>query len=142
MIRPARDLDAGALGAILSDFVEVTDWMPRLHSRAEDISFAAKLIAGHSVFVWGVDRPLGFIALHQNSIDALYVRNDQHGQGYGSALIQYAQSLRDELELCTFQQNTPARRFYAKHGFSEVKFTDGSGNDEGLPDVCLTWRAH
>ena len=53
MIRPARDLDAGALGAILSDFVEVTDWMPRLHSRAEDISFAAKLIAGHSVFVWG-----------------------------------------------------------------------------------------
>ena len=142
MIRPARDLDAGALGAILSDFVEVTDWMPRLHSRAEDISFAAKLIAGHSVFGWGVDRSLGFIALHQNSIDALYVRNDQHGQGYGSALIQYAQSIRDELELCTFQQNTPARRFYAKHGFSEVKFTDGSGNDEGSPDVYLTWRAH
>ena len=142
MIRPARDLDAGTLGTILSEFVEVTDWMPRLHSRAEDISFAAKLIAGHSVFVWEADRPLGFIALYQNSIDALYIRNDQHGQGYGSTLIQYAQSMRDGLELWTFQENTPARRFYAKHGFSEVKFTDGSGNDEGLPDVCLTWRAH
>ena len=81
MIRPARDLDAGALGAILSEFVETTDWMPRLHSRAEDISFASKLIAGHSVFVWAADRPLGFIALHQNSIDALYIRNDQHGPG-------------------------------------------------------------
>ena len=115
MIRPARDLDAGALGAILSEFVEVNDWMPRLHSRAEDISFAAKLIAGHSVFVLEVDRPLGFIALHQNSIDALYIRNDHHGQGYGSALIQYAQSIRGDLELWTFQQNTPARRFYAKH---------------------------
>ena len=142
MIRPARDLDAGALGAILSDFLEVTDWMTRLHSRAKDISFAAKLIAGHFVFGWGVDRPLGFIALHQDSIDALYVRNDKHGQGYGSALMQYAQSMRGDLELWTFQQNAPARRFYAKHGFSEVKFTDGSGNDEGLPDVCLTWRAH
>ena len=142
MIRPARDSDAGALGAILSEFVEVTDWMPRLHSRAENISFAAQLIAGHSVFVWGTDRPLGFIALHQNSIDALYIRNDQHGQGYGSTLLPYAQSMRSELELWTFKQNTPARRFYAKHGFSEVKFTDGSGNDEGLPDVCLTWRAH
>ena len=85
---------------------------------------------------------MGFIALYQNSIDALYIRNDQHGQGYGSTLIQYAQSMRDDLELWTFQENTPARRFYAKHGFSEVKFTDGSGNDEGLPDVCLTWRAH
>ena len=51
MIRPARDLDVGTLGAILSEFMEVTDWMPRLHSRAEDISFATKLIAGHSVFV-------------------------------------------------------------------------------------------
>ena len=51
MIRPARDLDVGTLGAILSDFVDVTDWMPRLYSRAEDISFAAKLITGHSVFV-------------------------------------------------------------------------------------------
>ena len=136
MIRPARDLDAGALGAILSEFV------PRLNSRAEDISFAAKLIAGHSVFVWEADRPLGFIALHQNSIDALYIRRDQRAQGYGSALIQHAQSIRGDLELWAFQQNTPARRFYAKHGFSEVKFTDGSGNDEGLPDVCLTWRAH
>jgi hypothetical protein len=59
MIRPARDLDAGALGAILSDFMEVTDWMPRLHSRAEDISFAAKLIAGHFVFGWGGGSPIG-----------------------------------------------------------------------------------
>ena len=142
MIRPARDLDAGALGAILSEFVETTDWMSRLHSRAEDISFAAKLITGHSVFVWEADRPLGFIALHQNSIDALYIRKDQRAKGYGSALIQYAQSIRGNLELWAFQQNTPARRFYEKHGFSEVKFTDGSGNDEGLPDVCLRWRAH
>jgi len=142
MIRPARDLDAGALGAILSEFVETTDWMPRLHSRAEDISFAAKLIAGHSVFVWEADHPLGFIALHQNSSDALYIRKDQRAQGHGSALIQHAQSIRDDLELWAFQQNIPTRRFYAKHGFSEVKFTDGSGNDEGLPDVCLTWRAH
>ena len=88
MIRPARDLDAGPLGAILSEFVETNDWVPRLHTRAQDIAFAAKLIAGHCVFVWSVDRPVGFIGIHQNSIDALYVRNDQHRQGYGSALIQ------------------------------------------------------
>jgi GNAT superfamily N-acetyltransferase len=89
-----------------------------------------------------VDRPVGFIAIHQNSIDALYVRNDQHRQGYGSALIQHAQSIRSELDLWTFQQNTKARRFYATHGFSETEFTNGSGNDEGLPDVRLKWRAH
>lgn len=142
MIRPARDLDAGPLGAILSEFVETNDWVPRLHTRAQDIAFAAKLIAGHCVFVWSVDRPVGFIAIHQNSIDALYVRNDQHRQGYGSALIQHAQSIRSELDLWTFQQNTKARRFYATHGFSETEFTNGSGNDEGLPDVHLKWRAH
>jgi len=141
MIRPARDLDAGALGAILSEFVHTTDWMPRLHNRAQDISFAAKLIAGHSVFVWAVERPLGFIAIHKNSIDALYIRKDQHGLGYGSALIQHAQSIRNELNLWTFQKNTQARHFYANRGFSEIEFTNGAGNDEGMPDVCLRWKA-
>ena len=37
-------LDAGAVGRILSEFIDTSDWMPLLHSRAEDIGFAGTMI--------------------------------------------------------------------------------------------------
>ena len=44
MIRVAHPLDAGAVVRILSEFIDTTDWMPRLHSRAEDLGFAGTMI--------------------------------------------------------------------------------------------------
>ena len=61
-IRPAQPLDNGAVGRILSEFVEATDWIPHLHSRAEDISFAGSIIDRCWVRVFEKDVVLGFIA--------------------------------------------------------------------------------
>jgi membrane-anchored protein YejM (alkaline phosphatase superfamily) len=44
------------------------------------------------------------------------------------------------LQLWTFQVNGTARRFYERHGFLAVESTDGSGNEEGDPDVRYVWR--
>jgi GNAT superfamily N-acetyltransferase len=44
------------------------------------------------------------------------------------------------LELWTFQVNESARRFYERHGFTEVEHTDGAGNEEREPDVRYAWR--
>ena len=63
MIRVAHPLDAGAVGRILSEFIDTTDWMPRLHSRAEDIGFAGTMIDRGWVRVFEGDTILGFIAL-------------------------------------------------------------------------------
>ena len=35
----------------------------------------------------------------------------------------------------TFQANAGARRFYERHGFVPVEFTDGQANEERCPDV-------
>ena len=43
-LRPATPTDAGAVGAILSEFVDDTAWMPRIHTRAEDLAHAGDLI--------------------------------------------------------------------------------------------------
>ena len=43
-LRPARSTDAGAVGAILSEFAATTEWMPKLHTGAEDIAHAGALI--------------------------------------------------------------------------------------------------
>ena len=39
--------------------------------------------------------------------------------------------------LWAFRVNTPALRFYERHGFVEVTRTDGSRNEENEPDVRL-----
>ena len=41
----ARPTDAPAIGAILSDWIDETDWMPRIHKREDEQAFAADLVA-------------------------------------------------------------------------------------------------
>jgi ribosomal protein S18 acetylase RimI-like enzyme len=45
------------------------------------------------------------------------------------------------LQLWAFQSNARARRFYERHGFEAVEFTDGNGNEERWPDVRYVVRA-
>ncbi len=45
-------------------------------------------------------------------------------------------------ELWTFQTNLPARRFYERHGFIAVRWTDGASNEERAPDVRYVWGRH
>jgi len=140
-LRMARDLDAGAVGAILSEFVDTSDWMPRIHSRAEDIAHAARMIDLGRVHVAEDNGTVvGFCARHGDDLDALYVAAAKRGQGVGAALLRDAQSAVDRLELWTFQANEGAQRFYLRHGFVEVQRTDGSGNDERLPDIQYEWQ--
>jgi ribosomal protein S18 acetylase RimI-like enzyme len=58
----------------------------------------------------------------------------------GSARLDEVKATEAEITLWTFQANTAAIAFYLKQGFVEVERTDGSHNDERLPDVRMMWR--
>ena len=62
------------------------------------------------------------------------------GRAVGKALLDRVKAGHGMIELWTFQANTGARRFYLREGFREVLLTDGSGNDEKLPDVQMAWE--
>ena len=140
MIRPAAPLDAGRVGEILSEFIDSTTWMPRIHTRAEEIAFADKLIAQSWIFVFERTHIEGFIAQQGFKIHALYVSPQAQGQGIGTTLLNHAKSQNETLELWTFQNNLRAQQFYSSHGFFEISRTDGRGNDEKLPDIHLKWQ--
>lgn len=137
-LRPAESGDAPDLAAILSDWIENTPWVPRIHSRAEHVGFASRLISGMEVVVAGQPAQ-GFLARRDGFIHALYIATDARGAGLGGRLLDAAKLASDHLTLWTFQANAPARKFYARQGFAEVEFGSGVGNDEGLPDVRLVW---
>jgi GNAT superfamily N-acetyltransferase len=74
-------------------------------------------------------------------IEQLYLHPAAVAQGVGTRLLERAKrELGAPIRLYTFQANAGARRFYERHGFRALAFGDGSGNEEGCPDVLYEWR--
>ena len=65
---------------------------------------------------------IGFLASVPESVSHLYIRVQNIGHGIGSHLLGLAKAKSGgSLWLYTFAQNTNARRFYERHGFTEVE---------------------
>jgi GNAT superfamily N-acetyltransferase len=72
---------------------------------------------------------------------ALYVARVARGQGIGTALLNDAKQVRQSFKLWTFQLNLQAQKLYLREGFKEVSRTDGTRNEESLPDIKYLWTA-
>lgn len=140
IIVPARTLDAGAVGHILSASNDTMPWLPRLHSAAEEIMYAGDMIEAGWVRVAKRDgKVVGFIARWEEEVHALYVLPDAQDTGVGTALLEDAKAQSGKLSLWSYQANSSATRFYGLRGFIETARTDGSDNDAGLPDIRFEW---
>lgn len=139
-LRPATPLDAGRVGAIMSAWIDETPWMPRIHTRAEDIAHASMMVDRGWVTVSEAENVTGFLARDKSDVHALYIAPEARGQGTGTQLLTHAKQSEPKLTLWTFQANTRAQAFYERHGFTPVERTDGARNDEGLPDIHYEWK--
>ncbi len=139
-ISPARTLDAGTVGRILSENNDLMPWLPRIHTAAEEIMYADQMIDAGWVNVARKDgKVVGFLARWDHEIVALYVLPDEHDNGIGTALLNVAKEDCAHLGLWSYQANSAATRFYDKRGFKQVARTDGSSNDVGLADIRFEW---
>ncbi|MBA3324921.1 MAG: GNAT family N-acetyltransferase [Rhodobacteraceae bacterium] len=142
-IRRGVEADAGSCAAIFNAWADATEWMPRVHP-PEDVArhYREHVFATCRVLAAERDGAVaGFLAVDgEGFVAALFVAEAARGQGVGAALLDAAKALRPEgLTLWTFAANAGARRFYGRHGFVEAGRAAGE-NEEGLPDVMLTWR--
>ena len=141
ILRPATPTDAGRLAGILSGFIDDTPWMPRIHTRAEDLAHVGQLIQNGWVTVAETGPEVaGFLAREGATIHALYVSGAHRNLGVGRALLDHAKAAEPRLRLWTFQANTGAQRFYRRAGFTETQRTSGACNDERLPDIEYVWE--
>jgi ribosomal protein S18 acetylase RimI-like enzyme len=141
IVLPATPADAPAIAAILSDWIDATPWMPRVHTHAEDRGFGRMLVdKGWTHVVREEGEAVGFLSRDRAEVHALYVAGTARGRGVGKSLLDQAKSAAPLLQLYTFEANRPAQRFYLREGFVEIGRTDGAGNDEHLPDIRYEWR--
>ena len=65
-------------------------------------------------------RVVGFLALIDNEVGAIFVHPEHQGRGIGRALMDQARASRPFLELDVFEANPFGRRFYDAYGFQYV----------------------
>ncbi|MFE2102317.1 MULTISPECIES: GNAT family N-acetyltransferase [unclassified Streptomyces] len=84
---------------------------------------------------------VGMMVLAGDELSQLYLDPGWRGRGIGDRFVALAKERSPGgLGLWTFQVNEPAHRFYERHGFVAVEYTDGRDNEEREPDVRYEWR--
>jgi ribosomal protein S18 acetylase RimI-like enzyme len=137
-LRRARDDESDAVAALHRLSREhAMPFMRGLHTVEEDRAFFGERVFRDCV-VWVAERNgeiLGMCAFRDGWLDHLYVHPAHHGNGIGTGLLRKALDANELLQLWVFQSNEKAIRFYERRGFTLVRTTDGSGNEERHPDA-------
>ncbi len=144
LLRPGTRED---LPAVADLYVRARDAaVPSMPPRVHDVEAVASWVVGWDLVsreLWVAEREdgvLGYAVLEDAWLSHLYVDPDHQGYGVGAALLELVQALRPHgFGLWVFLSNHPARRFYAAHGLIDGAATDGSQNEEGAPDLTMTW---
>ena len=138
----AIDEDAREISQILEDWAASNREIPLVHNVEERADYGCWLLEHTSVtMIHNSSGVVGFLALEKHIIQALYIKKDFQGFGFGQAAIKFAQKQMVELRLWVFQSNIGAQRFYQRLGFQIVEKSDGEDNDYRLPDVFYCWKA-
>ncbi|MGW0672561.1 N-acetyltransferase family protein [Streptomyces sp. NPDC002746] len=143
-VRRGHDADALAAADVwLRSYAAALPTVRCAHSAAEVRNwFARVLIPQYETWVAVAENTVvGLLVLTGRDVKQLYLDPSWRGRGLGDRFVALAKQRQpDGLSLSTFQVNGPARRFYERHGFTEVERTDGQSNDEGEPDIRYVWK--
>jgi ribosomal protein S18 acetylase RimI-like enzyme len=143
-IREADPQDTKTCAMILQNWIDRTPWLPKLHTleETERFMFGALFKENTVLMAETGAKPCGYLAINaEGFVPSFTLAEEFRGRGIGSVLLDAAKGLHPTgLSLWTFVANEGARRFYARHGFREVRRTDGSRNEGRLPDILFEWR--
>lgn len=148
-LRSAKAADAPRVASLLIDtHAAFMPYAPSAHTDAEVRDWVeTHLISSGGVMVAEIDgKVVAAMAAEQSEtlswITQMAVDPTLVGQGIGTLLLAHAMcTLPLPIRLYTFQPNGGARRFYERHGFKAIEFTDGQANEERCPDVLYELKA-
>jgi len=156
VLRPARPDEGPVIATVFGAARALMTYLPVLHTPEEDVAFFSEQVLPWSVVTVAVvitpadgvagaagtesGIVAGFSAVKDGWLDHLYVAPPFQGRRLGGALLERAMTSNpDGLSLWVFEQNLGARAFYGRAGFVEIERTDGSANEERIPDARMAW---
>lgn len=144
LIRPATPDDFDACAKIINDYVDATDWLPRVHSpEATRGFFNNELLATRTVLVAEDEGEIvAYMSFSpEGFVYAIYLDPRARGRGLGKALIDIVKARHPErVELTVFEKNASALRFYGREGFREVPEGRDGSRPEGIDTLLMRWQ--
>lgn len=142
LLRPATPDDVPAIAAVQLTARAASPMPPGIHPPDEVRAHLAESFgAAESWVAEAGGRVVGYARFTRTWLNDLYVDPADQGTGVGTALLDLVKARHpDGFSLWVFEQNTPARAFYAARGLVEREHTDGAGNEEKAPDLRMEWR--
>lgn len=137
-IRRAERRDVPGCAKVLNDWIDATEWMPRLHAPEAIEAMIDAAFDLREIWVAGdpVEAYVSF-DVETAKVGGLYCART--GQGLGKTLLDKVRERRDYVWLTADEPNKKAQKFYAREGFVEV--------DRYMPEppemvrlVKLEWR--
>ena len=145
-LRIATAADLPVCAAIINDYIDATEWLPRtLDREAIEALFIPSLLEARTLFVAEEHGEiLGYLSMNPDDgfVPALYLGPAARGKGVGKALLDAAKAAHPNgLELTVFERNTDALRFYEREGFSEDPSRRDDTTEEGIPTLWMRLAA-
>ncbi|MFF2102262.1 GNAT family N-acetyltransferase [Streptomyces sp. NPDC058202] len=143
-IRCAREADAAVIARVhMASRAATMPYLPPQRRNHEQVTRWVLDVLLEECRVWVAvcdAEVVGYAALDGDMLEHLYLRPDVRRRGIGTLLLDEVRRHRgDGVSLHVFRQNTDARAFYERHGFTVVEVSDGERNMENLPDLTLRW---
>ncbi|MFJ2021787.1 GNAT family N-acetyltransferase [Streptomyces nodosus] len=143
LIRFAEEADAAAVTRIhMTSRSATMPYLPPQKRSHEQVTRWVQDVLLKQCRTWVAVRDaevIGYAALDDDMLEHLY-RPDMRRQGIGTLLLDEVRKHGpDGVSLHVFQQNTDARAFYERHGFTVLDTSEGDRNMENLPDMTLRW---
>lgn len=138
-LRPATATDAPACARIVNNWIDRTDWLPRVHTRE---SIEEMIVAGIPIREFWVagDPVVGYLSLNTDASQIMGLYTMQPGKGTGKALMDRVKQGRTWLQLWSHSANVRAHRFYRREGFVEVGRKDKGA--DGIPEIRMEWNGN
>ena len=141
MIRGFQNDDMDAVLAIwlaasnqAHDFMGEGYWAQHLEAMRHQYLPAAEIQVYEAGDGQGI---MGFLAIHEDCLAALFVAPEAQGLGIGQALMAKAKSLRSSLSLSVYASNARSVAFYERCGFRCL--SEGVDEATGALEILMRW---
>ena len=139
MIREFKQTDIDNVMEIwITENIRAHDFIPKEYWE-KNFEYVKKILPNAEIYVYVENEKIvGFIGLNDNYIEGIFIDSKYQYKGIGTALLNKAKKLKDELTLSAYKKNTKAIQFYLKNEFKIVEKNIDQENDE--VEYIMLWK--